>query len=272
MARPEKVAEVKNLKQKLEASEAVFLTEYAGLTVGQQQQLRRGLRAGDAEYKVVKMSLTRLAADELELAEEFTILLTGPTAIAFASDPAIAAKTLAEFGKDHEALKIKGMLLAGEMLPPEKVAELAKLDSREVMLAKVAGIIQAPMSNFAGMMAAFTANAANMFLQLKERKEKDAPPAEEPVAAEVATEELAGEEAPLAEEPATEAAAAVSEEPSADEPGAEGSAAGIGADDAKEDSAPEADAASDEADSDSEEDVGEETASSEDDQEENNDG
>lgn len=227
MARPEKVAAVKEIKQQLEEAEAVFLTEYAGLTVGQQQQLRRGLREGEADYRVLKMSLTKRAADELELGEEFTILLTGPTAIAFATDPAMAAKALAEFGKDHEALKVKGMLLAGEMLPPEKVAELAKLDSREVMLAKVAGILQAPMANLAGVMAAFTRNAANMFLQLKERKEQEAPPeaaaepAPEAAAADEATEGAADEAGAEAEEASNGEAGAIGEESESGEATAE---------------------------------------------------
>jgi len=287
VARPEKVQAVKDIKQKLEEAEAVFLTEYAGLTVGQQQQLRRGLRAGHADYRVVKMSLTRLAADELKLGDEFTVLLTGPTAIAFADDPAVAAKALAEFGKEHEALKVKGMLLAGELLPPEKVAELAKLDSRDVMLSKVAGIIQAPMANMAGLMAAFTRNAANMFLQLEERKAEEAPPAEEPAQAAVEAEAATSEEpdiapiegesqeaegAPAAEPIEVAAEDAQSEETSSDESGGEEPVAEAAV--VEGDLAPQVDAADQPAanDSDSEEEEAGQDAASDEVKEENNDG
>ena len=192
MARPEKVQAVADIKEQWESSEAVFLTEFSGLTVAEQQALRRGLREGGAEYKVVKMTLARRAADELKVTTEVTELLIGPTALAFAEDPATAAKALDTFAKDHDALVIKGMLMAGDFLSPEKVKELAALDSRDVLLAKIAGGLAGPMTKFAGLMSAFTRNAASMFGQLLDRKEQEAP-APEP---EADAEEAAGDDNP----------------------------------------------------------------------------
>jgi large subunit ribosomal protein L10 len=177
VAREEKVQAVADIKARFESADAVFITEFAGLTVAEQQALRRGLREGDTEYKVLKMSLTRRAISDLDVAEALDELLIGPTALGFTDgDPVTAAKTLKEFAGEHEALKIKGMLFSGEVLAPEKVSELAALDTREVMLSKVAGMLAAPLTNMAGLMAAFTRNAASMFLQLKERYEADGDP------------------------------------------------------------------------------------------------
>ncbi len=223
MARPEKVQAVAEIKQRFEDAAAVFVTEYAGLSVPEQQELRRGLRQDDAEYKVLKMTLTRRAVADLAYGEGLGQLLTGPTALAFATgDPVKAAKTLAGFAKEHDQLRVKGMVFSGELLPPEKVGQLAALDPREVLLAKLAGAIQAPLSNLAGLLASFGRNAASLFLQLKQLKEQG---------------EAVAEPTPEAVEEAAEA-----EEPDARE------AAGARADEAQEqeeepigDSAPEAD-------------------------------
>ena len=103
MPRPEKVQAVAEIKERLEQARAVFLAEYAGLSVKEQQTLRRGLREGGAEFKVVKMTLARRAAAELELAELDELLL-GPTGLAFAEgDPVTAAKALKEFASNDES-------------------------------------------------------------------------------------------------------------------------------------------------------------------------
>ena len=170
MAREEKVQAVADIKSRFESADAVFITEFAGLTVAEQQALRRGLREGGTEYKVLKMSLTRLAIADLDAADDLNELLIGPTALGFTEgDPVSAAKALKEFAGEHEALKIKGLLFSGEVLAPEKVTELAALDTRDVMLGKIAGMLAAPMSNMARLMGAFTQNAASMFGQLKDK-------------------------------------------------------------------------------------------------------
>ena len=144
MPRPEKVQAVAEIKERLEHAQAVFLAEYAGLSVKQQQTLRRGLREGGAEFKVVKMSLARRAAAELEMADLDELFL-GPTGIAFADgDHVSAAKALKEFAKENEAFAVKGGLLGSEFLTPERISELADIESREVLLSKIAGAMKTP--------------------------------------------------------------------------------------------------------------------------------
>jgi large subunit ribosomal protein L10 len=173
MPRPEKVQAVADIKERIEGAQAVFLAEYAGLSVKQQQELRRTLRENGAEFKVVKMSLTRLAAADLDI-DELDELLLGPTGLAFADDdPAGAAKVLKDFAKSHETFVVKGGLLGLEFLPPEKIAELADLEPREVLLAKLAGVMQAPMANLARLLVALPRNTANALSQLLEKKEAE---------------------------------------------------------------------------------------------------
>jgi large subunit ribosomal protein L10 len=244
MPRPEKVQAVAEIKERLEQAQAVFLAEYAGLSVKEQQTLRRGLREGGAEFKVVKMTLARRAAAELELAELDELLL-GPTGIAFADgDPVAAAKALKEFARENDALAIKGGLLGRDFLSPERISELADIESREVLLAQLAGLMKAPMANLAGLLAAMPRNMASAIQQLVEKKEEageaapvDAGDAEAP------EEEAPAEEAP-AETPAAEADSATEDAAAAaDEEEATGEAAA--SEDEAEDT-PEASADSDE--------------------------
>jgi large subunit ribosomal protein L10 len=224
MPRPEKVQAVADIKERLEESRAVFLAEYAGLSVGEQQQLRRALRAAEGEFKVVKMTLARRAAEELghdSLLDD----LTGPTGLAFASGDAVAAaKALKEFADAHEALVLKSGLLGTEPLTPERVAELAELDSREVLLAKIAGAFQAPMLGMANLLAAMPRNMATMLQQLIDKMPEEAPEPEPEALVEEPAEEHAEEQV---EDTATDAAdeesvTDASEEDSTD-PTAEGS-------------------------------------------------
>ncbi len=173
MPRPEKVRAVAEIKERIEGSQAVFLAEYAGLSVKDQQALRRELRDNGAEFKVVKMTLARLATGELEI-ESLDELLLGPTGLAFVEgDPVGPAKVLKEFAKGHETFTIKGGLLGAEFLTPEKIAELASIEPREVLLAKLAGAMQAPMANLAGLLVALPRNTASVLQQLLEKKEAE---------------------------------------------------------------------------------------------------
>ncbi|MCL1601473.1 MAG: 50S ribosomal protein L10 [Actinomycetia bacterium] len=175
MPRPEKVQAVADIKERIEGAQAVFLAEYAGLSVKDQQALRRSLRENGAEFKVVKMSMARLAAAELDI-DTLDELLLGPTGLAFADDdPAGTAKVLKDFAKNHDTFTVKGGLLGLEFLPPEKIAELAELEPRDILLAKIAGVMQAPMANLAGLLAALPRNTANALSQLLEKKEADEP-------------------------------------------------------------------------------------------------
>ena len=171
MPRPEKVQAVADIKERLEGSEAVFLTEYRGLTVKAVQELRASLRASGAEYKVVKMTLARRAADDAGITGLDEHLL-GPTALAFAkSDPVATAKALKEFAKTHEVFVMKAGVLSGNILGPEEVSRFAEIEPREVLLAKIAGAAKATLAQAARLFATFNRNAASMFKQLLDKKE-----------------------------------------------------------------------------------------------------
>lgn len=192
MPRPEKVQAVAEIKEQIEGSRAVYLTEFRGLTVSQLQALRKSLRETGADYKVVKMTLAKLATDELGI-EGISEHLVGPTALTFAHDDAVAtAKALKDASKENEKLVLKAGIMSGEILLPEQVSRLAEIEPREVLLAKIAGGAKAPLFKAAGMFASFTRNGANMFSQLLEKKESgefvgaavpDAPAEEPPAAA-----------------------------------------------------------------------------------------
>jgi len=258
MPRPEKVQAVADIKERLESAQAVFLAEYAGLSVNEQQILRRGLRATQGQFKVVKMTLARLAAQELGH-DGLVEMLSGPTGLTFADhDAAATAKALQDFAKDHAALIIKGALFSGEVIPPERVSELANLEPREVLLAYVAGAFEAPMVKLASLLEAMPRDLATMVQQLIEKLEDEAP-AEEPEA-EAPADEAAAEEAPAEEAPAEDAAAeeapaeeAPAEEAPADEaaaeeaPAEEAAAEDAAADEAPAEEAPAEDAAAEEA-------------------------
>ena len=202
MPRPDKVQAVAEIKERLEQARAVFLAEYAGLSVKEQQSLRRGLRENGAEFKVVKMTLARRAAAELEISELDELFL-GPTGIAFADgDPVTAAKALKEFAKENESFAIKGGMLGTEFLSPERISELAEIESRDVLMAKLAGAMKAPMANLAGLLSAMPRNLASAMQQLAEKKEA----AGDDSGAETATEEPAA--STTDEEPTGEAASA----------------------------------------------------------------
>lgn len=214
MPRPEKVQAVADIRERLDGAQAVFLAEYAGLSVQEQQALRRELRANGAEFKVVKMTLARLAAADLE-SEDFDALLLGPTGVTFADgDPVRAAKTLRDFAKDHEVFVVKGGLLGREFLTPERIAELADIEPREVLLARIAGAFEAPMAKMAGLLAALPRNAATVMQQLLEKKE-----AEQPAAGDQSP---APEEESSADEAAEEVAVAEAEEVVVEEAAVEG--------------------------------------------------
>jgi large subunit ribosomal protein L10 len=148
--RPEKVAVVDEVKDRLGSASAALLTEYRGLSVSALAQLRRQLRDAGGEMKVYKNTLVRFAARDLDL--EIDELLTGPTAIAFVDgDPVNVAKALRDFAKTNPALVVKGGLLGDKPLSAAETQALADVEPREVLLAKLAGAMAAPMVQFAGL-------------------------------------------------------------------------------------------------------------------------
>jgi len=158
--RPEKIAVVAEVRERLEAADAALLTEYRGLNVKALADLRRQLRPLGGEYKVYKNTLVRFAARDLG-AEELESLLSGPTAITFVNgDAAAAAKTLRDYARTNQNLVVKGGLLGGKVLSAGDVQALADLPSREVLLAQLAGAFQAPLVKMAGLLQALPRNFA----------------------------------------------------------------------------------------------------------------
>ena len=214
--RPQKVAVVNEVRERLGTSGGAILTEYRGLKVSELAQLRRSLRQAGAEYKVYKNTLVRFAVRDLGL-EELEALLTGPTAIAFVEgDAATVAKALRDFSRINPNLVVKGGLLGGTVLSPERAGALADLPPRDVLLARLAGGLAAPLQQLAGLLQALPRNLAYGLKALIDQQGgvPEPAPAEEPAAAApAAAEEPAA--AAHAEEPAAAAVPAAAEEPAA---------------------------------------------------------
>lgn len=192
MARPDKAAAVAELADEFRASNAVVLTEYRGLTVKQLTELRRSL-GGNASYAVVKNTLTKIAAKEAGVSG-LDDYLSGPSAIAFVKgDPVEAAKGLRDFAKANPVLVVKGGLLDGAPLTGEEITKLADLESRDVLLAKLAGAMKASLQNAVSLFNAPLAQTARVVEALRQKVEAETPAAE-------------AAEAPAAEAPAAEAA------------------------------------------------------------------
>jgi len=208
MARPDKTAAVAELTEDFKSADAIALTEYRGLTVGAMKTLRRSLGL-ETKYAVVKNTLTKIAAKNAGVEIDET-LLKGPSAVAFIKGDSInAAKALKEFQKENPLLVIKGGIFDGKAVSSAEIMKLADLESREVLLAKLAGAMKGTM-----------AKAARTFDALRIKLEAGAPatPVAE-VAAPVA--EVVAEAAPAAEvvaEATEEAAPAAEETPAAETP------------------------------------------------------
>ncbi len=171
MARPDKAAAVDELAADFRSSTGVVLTEYRGLTVKQLQELRRVL-GDNATYAVVKNTLTKIAASQAGI-DAFDALLTGPSAIAFIKGDAVeAAKGLRDFARGNAPLVIKGGLLDGKPLSASEINRIADLESREVILAKLAGAMQASLQNAASLFNAPLAKAARTFAALQAQREQ----------------------------------------------------------------------------------------------------
>ena len=161
MARPDKTGAVAELVESFQESAGAVLTEYRGLSVKQLQELRRAL-GENANYAVVKNTLTKIAATEAGV-EGFDDLLTGPTAIAFIQGDVVeAAKGLRDFAKANPSLVIKGGVLEGKPLDATEIAKLADLESREVLLGKLAGAMLASLSQAVYVLNAPLAQAARL--------------------------------------------------------------------------------------------------------------
>ncbi len=209
--RPEKVAAVAEVREKLENSSAVMLTEYRGLDVPAMAKLRAAMREAGGEYKIYKNTLALRAVNELGLTD-IAGHFTGPTALAFVQpgpdgergDAVGVAKALADFAKENDALVIKGGLLDDAFLTEEDIKALAKVPPRDVLLARLAGGLASPLQRTAGLLAALPRNFAYGLSALIEKgggpdAAPDAPAAAEETAAPAAEAAEAPEEAPAEE-------------------------------------------------------------------------
>lgn len=191
---------VADLAEKLKSAQAGVVVDYRGLTVEEDTSLRRKLREAGVEYKVVKNTLTRLAADEVGLGgiDEF---LNGPTSIAIsADDPVAPAKVIADFAKQNECLKIKSGFLDGNVISLEEINTLAKTPSRDTLIAQIMGSLNAPVSNLVRTLQALIDNGVEPSEIKAQAPAEENAPIEE--AAPAAEETAAQESAPEAQEAA----------------------------------------------------------------------
>ena len=215
MARPEKVAAVADVKDNLSSSAATLLTNYRGLSVSELAELRAELRKANAQMRVSKNTLTRIAAREAGF-DGLDDLLVGPTALVFCDeDPVGPAKALKAFAKDHEALEFKGGYLDGQVLDAEAALKLADLASREELLTKLAGLMYGALANTARLLNALPEKQARLIQALIDAGGTGA--AESAAEAAPAEDEAPAEDAPAEDQAPAEAPAAEADEPKTDD-------------------------------------------------------
>ena len=170
MARPDKVEAVADIAEEFRSATATLVTEYRGLSMTQLTKLRRSL-GSDTTYRVAKNTLVSRAARDAGV-EGLDELFIGPTAIAFVhGEPVLAAKALRDFARENTALVIKGGYLDGRPLTVAEVAQIADLDSREVLLAKLAGAMKANLSKAARLFAEPTSQVARLAAALRDKRQ-----------------------------------------------------------------------------------------------------
>ncbi|MEV5569450.1 50S ribosomal protein L10 [Spirillospora sp. NPDC052269] len=182
MAKAEKATAIAELKNDFESSNGAVLTEYRGLTVAQLKELRTNL-GENAKFSVVKNTLTKIAANDAGVDDDFKNLLEGPSAIAFVQGDVVeAAKGLRDFAKANPLLVIKGGFIDGKSMDASEINVLADLESREVLLAKLAGAMQASMANAAALFNALPTKTAQLAEALRAKREEAGETAEVPAA------------------------------------------------------------------------------------------
>jgi large subunit ribosomal protein L10 len=184
MPNQEKVERVAELKARIEGSDALLLTDYRGLSVADITELRRSLAEGGTKFQVIKNTLMRRAVNDAGVAE-LEALLEGPSAVAFVDgDPVAAAKSVVDAQKKFPALAFKGGYMDGKMLSADEATALAKLESREAMLSKIAGLMKSEMSRAAAVLVAQQSKFLSLLEAFKEKVPGEEPAAEAELAAE----------------------------------------------------------------------------------------
>lgn len=173
MPTAEKEQTITELKERIEASHIVILTNYKGIDADQATSLRKQLRESDVTYKVYKNTLALRALDELGL-NDAAQYLNGPTAWAFSEDPVAPAKIMKNFAKDAEMLSMAGGILDGAVVGPDQLQALADLPSKDQLLAQLVGTIAAPLRNLVGVLNAVPRSLVNVIDQIQKQKESEA--------------------------------------------------------------------------------------------------
>jgi len=218
MNKEQKAAVIEEVAAQIEQAEAVFAVDYRGITVAQVADLRVKLDDAGARFRVVKNTLTEIAAGRAG-ADSLKEVLEGPTAFTFVredGDVALAAKALAQFKREHDVLEFKGGLMSGEILSVDQLMALSRLPAREVLHAQLVGVIASPIT---GLVRGLNALIAGVAIQLQQIVDQGLLPAGE-APAEPAAEEPAAADEPAAEEPAPEETSA-EEEPAEEAPAEE---------------------------------------------------
>ena len=171
--RPEKAGKVAELKDLLSSSKGAVLVDYCGLTVAEDTELRSKMREAGVKYMVAKNTFIRIAAKEAGI-EGLDAYLEHNTAVAFsAEDPVAPAKILNDFSKDHKALEIKAGILDGKVIAMDEVKALAELPSREELLAKLVGSMQAPISGLVNVLQGTIRNFVYTLEAVRQKKEQE---------------------------------------------------------------------------------------------------
>jgi large subunit ribosomal protein L10 len=219
MRRDQKAEKIDQIAAHLGESQAVYAVDYRGLSVPQAAELRASLREHDAIFRVVKNTLTLLAADKAGMEQLKEMVAEGPTALTFVrGDAALAAKVLDSFSRQANVLQFKGGLMDGHALEADEIRQLARLPSRDVLVAQFAGVVASPLTGLVRGLGSLIGGLAVALGQIQSQRAHEAPPQEAP-AQEPAAQEPAEEES-SAEGPAAEESPA--EEPTAEEPEADG--------------------------------------------------
>ena len=173
MARPEKEQVVEQIAEKLTGSAGVYLADYKGLNVEEISDLRNQLREHSVEFKVVKNTLSRISVNKVGF-EDLVKYLKGPTAMAFAmTDPIVGAKLLIDYQKKNAKLEIKACVFDGRVYNKERVLEIAKLSSKENILAQTIGAIGGPLRNAVTVMHGLLSATVSLIDQIRQQKEKN---------------------------------------------------------------------------------------------------
>ena len=218
MNREQKIEAVDEIAEQIEQSQAVFAIDYRGITVSEIASVRAQLGAADASFRVVKNSLTELAADKAG-AEHLKSLLQGPTALTFVrGDAAAAAKAISTFNRETDLLPFKGGIMDGEPLEVEQIKIIARLPAREVLYGQLVGMVAAPVGGLVrglgGLIGGLATALGQIQLQRADEPQPEAQAVAEPEAAPEAEADAAPKtEAEAEEAPTAEAEAAAEVEP-----------------------------------------------------------